>query len=104
MFDYTDEAIVDLMYTPEFRRALSLGVDRDQVNQTFFLGSAVPSATMAAVGHAVRHRVQERQPSATGSAATGRSASVTTDPSTNQLPAPGTSRLLLRPHQPMPAR
>ena len=45
------------------------------------------------------------QPSATGSAAVGASgASVSTEPSTNQLPSPGTSRLAFLPYQPRPAR
>jgi len=43
-----DPEIGELIRTVEFRRALSLGVDRDQINQTFFLGSSVPSATMPA--------------------------------------------------------
>jgi peptide/nickel transport system substrate-binding protein len=41
-----DNEIGDLLRTVEFRRALSLGIDREQVNQTFFLGSGVPSAIM----------------------------------------------------------
>ena len=36
----------DLIRTTDFRRALSLAVDRDQVNETFFLGTSIPSCTM----------------------------------------------------------
>nr|WP_238351522.1 ABC transporter substrate-binding protein [Kribbella shirazensis] len=43
-----DAEVGELLRTADFRRALSLGIDRDQVNQTFFLGSGTPSATMAA--------------------------------------------------------
>ena len=50
------------------------------------------------------HRAHVRHPSSTGSVAGGSDASVTIDPSTNQLPAPGTSRFALRPHHPIPAR
>jgi peptide/nickel transport system substrate-binding protein len=38
----------DLLRTADFRRALSLGIDRHAVNETFFLGTGVPSATMCA--------------------------------------------------------
>jgi peptide/nickel transport system substrate-binding protein len=43
-----DPVLGDLLRTVEFRRALSLGIDRDQINETFFAGASVPSATMAA--------------------------------------------------------
>jgi peptide/nickel transport system substrate-binding protein len=43
-----DQALGDLIREVDFRRALSLGVDRDQINQAFFLGTSKPSATMAA--------------------------------------------------------
>jgi peptide/nickel transport system substrate-binding protein len=39
--------IGDLLREVNFRRALSLAVDRDEINETFFLGTSVPSATMA---------------------------------------------------------
>ena len=38
----------DLLRTADFRRALSLGIDRHQVNETYFLGTGTPSATMCA--------------------------------------------------------
>jgi peptide/nickel transport system substrate-binding protein len=40
--------IGDLLRTVEFRRALSLGIDRQAINDAFFLGTSVPSATMVA--------------------------------------------------------
>ena len=43
-----DAVLGDLLRTVEFRRALSLAIDRDQINETFFLGTSVPSATMVA--------------------------------------------------------
>jgi peptide/nickel transport system substrate-binding protein len=43
-----DPAIGDLLRTVEFRRALALAVDRNEINQTFFLGSGIPTATMPA--------------------------------------------------------
>lgn len=45
-----DKELGDLIRTVEFRRALSMGIDRDQVNEAFFLGTSVPTATMAAEG------------------------------------------------------
>ena len=71
--------------------------------------STTPSATIAAVGQASTHRRQVPQPSGTGSSPVGcdgsvRSASVSTAPSTNQLPLPGSNRLELLPNQPRPAR
>jgi peptide/nickel transport system substrate-binding protein len=41
-----DHVIGELLRTTDFRRALSLGIDRDQVNEAFFLGTSVPSATL----------------------------------------------------------
>jgi peptide/nickel transport system substrate-binding protein len=41
-----DKYLGDLIRTADFRRALSLGVDRDQINQAFFLGTSVPTATV----------------------------------------------------------
>jgi peptide/nickel transport system substrate-binding protein len=38
----------DLLRTADFRRALSLGIDRHAVNETYFLGTGTPSATMCA--------------------------------------------------------
>jgi peptide/nickel transport system substrate-binding protein len=43
-----DKTLGDLLRTADFRRALSLGVDRDQINTAFFLDTSKPSATMAA--------------------------------------------------------
>ena len=62
-----------------------------------------PGATIAPVGHASMQRVHDPHPSATGVAA-GNDAVVTTEPSTNQLPAPGTSRFAFLPNQPSPPR
>lgn len=42
MFDYKDEGIVDLMYTTQFRRALSYAMNRDQINEISSLGLAEP--------------------------------------------------------------
>jgi len=42
-----DEVLGDLIRNVDFRRAMSLGVDRDQINQAFFLGTSKGSATMA---------------------------------------------------------
>ncbi|MGH3387578.1 MAG: ABC transporter substrate-binding protein [Actinomadura sp.] len=41
-----DKAIGDLVRNVDFRRALSLGVDRAQLIETFTLGTSKPSATM----------------------------------------------------------
>jgi peptide/nickel transport system substrate-binding protein len=43
-----DKQLGELIRTTDFRRALSLGIDRGQVNEAFFLGTSKPSATMAA--------------------------------------------------------
>ncbi|MEM7737490.1 MAG: ABC transporter substrate-binding protein [Deinococcota bacterium] len=42
MYDYPDEGIVDLMYTQDFRRALSLGMNRQRINDIVALGLATP--------------------------------------------------------------
>jgi peptide/nickel transport system substrate-binding protein len=39
-----DPVIGELLQTVEFRRALSFGIDREQINETFFLGSSTPTA------------------------------------------------------------
>ena len=65
--------------------------------------STTPGCTMAPVGQASRQRRQLPQPSGAGSALVGNGAVVTTHPSTNQLPAPGTSRFAFLPYHPMPA-
>ena len=42
---YTKDAeIGDLFRTTDFRRALSLGIDRDAINETYFLGTSTPGA------------------------------------------------------------
>jgi peptide/nickel transport system substrate-binding protein len=41
-YDYPDEAIVDLMYMPQFRRAMSLAINRDRINNIVALGLAKP--------------------------------------------------------------
>jgi peptide/nickel transport system substrate-binding protein len=43
-----DQELGDIIRNVDFRRALSLGIDRDQINEAFFLGTSKPSATMAA--------------------------------------------------------
>ena len=40
MYDHPDEGIVDLMYTQEFRQALSYAIDRDRINNITSLGLA----------------------------------------------------------------
>jgi peptide/nickel transport system substrate-binding protein len=42
---YDEDATLGELYrNVDFRRALSMAIDRDQINETFFLGSAVPSS------------------------------------------------------------
>ncbi len=45
-----DKEIGELFRTVEFRRALSLAIDRAQINEAYFLGASVPTATMCAEG------------------------------------------------------
>lgn len=40
MYDYPDEGILDLMYTKEFRQALSFAINRDRLNNISALGLA----------------------------------------------------------------
>lgn len=42
MYDYPDEGIVELMYTQEFRQALSYAIDRERINNITSLGLATP--------------------------------------------------------------
>jgi peptide/nickel transport system substrate-binding protein len=43
---YDDDPVLGELYrNVDFRRALSLAIDRDHVNETFFLGTAIPSST-----------------------------------------------------------
>jgi peptide/nickel transport system substrate-binding protein len=41
-----DPFIGELIRTTDFRRALSLGIERDQINEAFFLGTSTPSTTL----------------------------------------------------------
>jgi peptide/nickel transport system substrate-binding protein len=43
-----DPVLGELYRTADFRRALSLGIDRNQVNETFFLGTGIPSSSAPA--------------------------------------------------------
>jgi peptide/nickel transport system substrate-binding protein len=43
-----DPEIAKWMNTVDFRRALSLGIDRDQINETFWLGTGTPSTVVPA--------------------------------------------------------
>lgn len=46
---YVEDPVVgDLLRTADFRRALSLGLDRNQINETFFLGTGTPSSAAPA--------------------------------------------------------
>jgi peptide/nickel transport system substrate-binding protein len=41
-YDYPDEGIVDLMYTQEFRQALSWAINRNRINEIVSIGLATP--------------------------------------------------------------
>jgi peptide/nickel transport system substrate-binding protein len=41
-----DPEIAKLFNTADFRRALSLGIDRDQINETFWLGTGTPGSVV----------------------------------------------------------
>jgi peptide/nickel transport system substrate-binding protein len=43
-----DPEIAKWMNTTDFRRALALGIDRDQINETFWLGTGTPSSVVPA--------------------------------------------------------
>jgi peptide/nickel transport system substrate-binding protein len=43
-----DPEIAKWMNTTDFRRALSLGIDRDQINETFWLGTGTPGSAVPA--------------------------------------------------------
>jgi peptide/nickel transport system substrate-binding protein len=45
-FTYPDEAVTEFMRNTDFRRALSMGIDRDQINETFFLGLGTPGSNV----------------------------------------------------------
>jgi len=42
-----DPEIASLLRNADFRRALSMGIDRDEINEVFFLGQSRPSSTCA---------------------------------------------------------
>jgi peptide/nickel transport system substrate-binding protein len=46
-----DPEIAKWMNTTDFRRALALGIDRDQLNETFWLGTGTPSSVVPADGN-----------------------------------------------------
>jgi peptide/nickel transport system substrate-binding protein len=46
-----DPEIAKWFNTADFRRALSLGIDRDQINETFWLGTGTPSSVVPADGN-----------------------------------------------------
>ena len=46
-----DPEIAKWMNTTDFRRALSLAIDRDQINETFWLGTGTPSSVVPADGN-----------------------------------------------------
>jgi peptide/nickel transport system substrate-binding protein len=46
-----DPEIARWMNTTDFRRALSLGIDRDQINESFWLGTGTPSSVVPADGN-----------------------------------------------------
>src|SRR5499425_2805018 len=46
-----DPEIAKWMNTADFRRALALGIDRDQINETFWLGTGTPSSVVPVAGN-----------------------------------------------------
>ena len=62
------------------------------------------AATIAPVGHASMHFTHVPQPSGIRRAGASISAVVTKQPSTNQLPAPGSKMFAFFPYQPRPLR
>jgi peptide/nickel transport system substrate-binding protein len=46
-----DPEIAKWMNTTDFRRALALGIDRDQINESFWLGTGTPSSVVPADGN-----------------------------------------------------
>jgi peptide/nickel transport system substrate-binding protein len=46
-----DPEIAKWFNTADFRRALSLGIDRDQINETFWLGTGTPGSVVPADGN-----------------------------------------------------
>ena len=51
-----DAEIAKWLTNRDFRRALSLGIDRDQINETFWLGLGTPGSVGARRGHALQPR------------------------------------------------
>ena len=49
-----DPEIAKWLHTADFRRALSMGIDRDQLNETFWLGIGTPGSVAPARRHAVQ--------------------------------------------------
>jgi peptide/nickel transport system substrate-binding protein len=45
----SDATLGELIRNVHFRRALSLGIDRNEINQTFFLATSIPSSTLVDV-------------------------------------------------------
>jgi peptide/nickel transport system substrate-binding protein len=45
-FTYEDEDVADLIRNADFRRALSIAINRDQFNETYFLGLGTPSSNV----------------------------------------------------------
>ena len=45
-FQLNDENLAKMMYEVDFRRALSLAINRDEINEALFFGLAQPSGTM----------------------------------------------------------
>lgn len=45
-YTYQDEAVTEFLRNADFRRALSLGIERDQFNETFFLGLGTPTSNV----------------------------------------------------------
>ena len=46
-----DPEIAKWFNTADFRRALALGIDRDQINETFWLGTGTPGSVVPADGN-----------------------------------------------------
>jgi peptide/nickel transport system substrate-binding protein len=46
-----DREVGDLLRNVDFRRALSMGVDRTQINEAIFLGTGIPSASLPSDGN-----------------------------------------------------
>ena len=49
-----DPEIAKWLHTADFRRALSMGIDRDQLNETFWLGIGTPGSVAPAESHALQ--------------------------------------------------